>query len=89
MSEQNDIVVSLFGTKYAASSLSNQTKTLFNNFKRLEKDQIDRRNILQEHRSLLIEYESLIKNSVEGVEPLPEVEEQPAEEPIEEEKQDE
>jgi hypothetical protein len=88
MSEQNDIVLSLFGTKYAASSLSNQTKTLFNNFKRLEKDLIDRQNILQEHRSLLIEYESLIKNSVEGVEPLPEVE-QPAEEPTEEEKQDE
>ena len=88
MSEQNDIVVSLFGTKYAASSLSDQTKTLFNNFKRLEKDQIDRQNILKEHRSLLLEYELLIKNSVEGVEPLPEVE-QPAAEPTEEEKQDE
>ena len=89
MSEQNDIVVSLFGAKYAASSLSDQTKTLFNNFKRLEKDQIERKNILNEHRSILVEYELLIKNSVEGVEPLPEVEDQPAEEPTEEEKQDE
>lgn len=88
MSEQNDIVVGLFGTNYAASSLSNQTKTLINNFQRLQKEQSERQSIFNEHKSLLAEYELLIKNSVEGVEPLPEVE-QPAEEPTEEEKQDE
>ena len=88
MSEQNDMVVGLFGTKYAASSLSNQTKTLINNFQRLQKEQSERQSIFNEHRSLLAEYELLIKNSLEGVEPLPEVE-QPAEEPTEEEKQDE
>ena len=88
MSEQNDMVVGLFGTNYAVSSLSNQTKTLINNFQRLQKEQSERQSIFNEHRSLLAEYELLIKNSLEGVEPLPEVE-QPAEEPIEEEKQDE
>ena len=88
MSEQNDMVVGLFGTQYAASSLSNQTKTLINNFQRLQKEQSERQSIFNEHRSLLAEYELLIKNSLEGVEPLPEVE-QPAAEPIEEEKQDE
>ena len=88
MSEQNDMVVGLFGTNYAVSSLSNQTKTLINNFQRLQKEQSERQSIFNEHKSLLAEYELLIKNSVEGVEQLPEVE-QPAEEPTEEEKQDE
>ena len=88
MSEQNDMVVGLFGTQYAASSLSNQTKTLINNYQRLQKEQSERQSIFNEHRSLLAEYELLIKNSLEGVEPLPEVE-QPAAEPTEEEKQDE
>ena len=88
MSEQNDMVVGLFGTNYAVSSLSNQTKTLINNFQRLQKEQSERQSIFNEHRSLLAEYELLIKNSVEGVEALPEVE-QSAAEPTEEEKQDE
>ena len=88
MNEQNDMVVGLFGTQYAASSLSNQTKTLINNYQRLQKEQSERQSIFNDHRSLLAEYELLIKNSLEGVEPLPEVE-QPAAEPTEEEKQDE
>ena len=89
MSEQNDPVILIFGAKYASSSLSNQTITLFNNCLRLRKEQTERKNILKEHQDLLAEYELLIKSSVEGVEPLPEVEEQPAAEPTEEEKQDE